>query len=74
MSKSNEDIERQIKALEGKVKLRMTKGALERYGRVKMAHPQVAYEALAILAQMVNKGTQLIDEHTLKALLKKIKV
>lgn len=69
------DLHAQVQALEHKVGSIMTKEAFERYGRVKLAHPHVAMECLAILAQMVQKHhTQIITEETLKKVLQKIRV
>jgi DNA-binding TFAR19-related protein (PDSD5 family) len=75
MNEKTQDITKNVQALEITVKSRMTKEARERYGRVRMTHPQAAFEALAILAQLIRKNnTQIINDITLKKLLMKIKV
>lgn len=60
--------------LEQFIRPKMTNEAWERYQRVKMAHPQVSREALAIMAQSVkNNKSKMIDDLTVRSLLSKIK-
>lgn len=69
-----EQIAAQVHALEKRVKQRMTKEALERYGRIRMSHPQVAMEMLALLANLIkNNNTQRISEQMIRSLSLKIK-
>ena len=66
--------EEEREKIEQIVQRKMTREALERYGRVRLTHPDVADQALAIIAQTIMKNnTQLIDDTTLRRLLMKIK-
>jgi len=68
-----EQLAAQIEQLESVVKTKMTKQAIERYGNVKIAHPEKAVQAMAFLAQMLQTGNvSEIDDNQLKALLRKL--
>ena len=70
---NKDKLKTQVAQLEKQVKQKMTKEALERYGRVKMAHPDRAMQALALMAHSVEHNkTQRIDDTTLRRLLKKV--
>ncbi|MFT4310769.1 MAG: DNA-binding protein [Candidatus Woesearchaeota archaeon] len=60
--------------IELQVKKHLTQQAMERLARVQLAHPHIAHQVYALLAQTIQKnGTIIIDEHTLKKLLQKVK-
>lgn len=63
----------QITALENFVKQHMTKQAISRYGNIKLAHPELALNALALLFQAVQQGIT-IDDDALKQMLKSIQI
>ena len=68
-----EQLKREIEALEGKVKRVMTKEALQRYGTVKLAHPEIAVTALVALAQSLERGLiSRISDEMLKKVLQNI--
>lgn len=75
MQKKNEEqLAQQIASLEQRIAGRMSKEAWERYRRVKLAHPHIAYQALALLTNTVQQSSEiLITDEKLKNLLKKIK-
>ena len=63
----------QVAQAEVIVKKAMTKEAVQRYGTVKLAHPEVAMGALAVMFQMLQTGKlQHVTDDTLKELLKNI--
>ena len=68
-----ERLQREIEALEGRVKRIMTKEALQRYGTVKLAHPELAMTALLALAQSIERGlVNRVSDELLKKVLQNI--
>ncbi|RMF05324.1 hypothetical protein D6764_05010 [Candidatus Woesearchaeota archaeon] len=65
-----ERIKREIDAIEARVKSIMTREALQRYGAVKVAHPELAMTVMIALAQSIEKGmiSRISDEMLKKAL------
>lgn len=47
----NDELVQQIAMLENIAKKNMTKEAIARYGNLKMAHPETAIKAIALIAQ-----------------------
>lgn len=64
----------QIEALEGAVKTHLSKEALQRYGTLKLAHPETAVRLIMALAQLIEAGRikGMLSEEQLKGLLKQI--
>ena len=64
----------QIEMLERIAKKKLTKEAIARYGNLKLAHPEIAINAITIIAQAEQLGqiTETIDDNQFKALLKEI--
>ncbi len=50
------EMAQQIGALEGAVKAHLTKEALQRYGTLKLAHPETATQLLIAVAQAIEAG------------------
>lgn len=68
-----EEIQQQIAQLELLVKKVLTKKALERYGNLKTAHPDLAVQLLVLLGQAVQSGQiKTIDDEALKNLLMRL--
>lgn len=65
-------MQQQINMLENMVKPILTKQALERYGRLKIAHTEKAVQLLVVLVQLMQQGTNSIDDNQLKDVLTKI--
>jgi programmed cell death protein 5 len=66
-------IQQQVEQLESFVKQAFTKEALQRYGTLKIAHPDKAVQLLVILAQAIQNGQiTKIDDEQLKQILKKL--
>lgn len=64
------EIQQQIAQLELLVKKVLTKKALERYGNLKTAHPELAIQLLVLLGQAVQSGQiKTVDDEALKNLL-----
>lgn len=62
--------QQQVNQLETIVKTLFTKEALQRYGNLKAAHPEKAVQVLALIGQMIQKGTtKRIDDNELKKML-----
>ncbi|MFC1723439.1 DNA-binding protein [Nanoarchaeota archaeon] len=59
----------QVAQLETAVKQKLDKKALERYGNVKTAHPQKAIQVLAVCAQLIQSGHNMITDEELKQIL-----
>ena len=67
------ELEQQLQQLEDVVRQRFTKEALQRYGNLKVAHPQTAVSLLIVLGQLIQQGrVGMIDDETLKSILKQI--
>ena len=67
-------IQQQINMLEEITKQFLSKEALERYGRVKIAHSAIAIKAVALIAQAAQLGqlTEPLNDKEFKELLTKI--
>jgi len=55
-------LQQQIQALENILKQKLTKDALQRYGNLKIAHPEKAIQVLAIIGQNANQLNEVNDE------------
>ena len=63
----------EITNLESLVKEYLTKEALERFGNIKAAHPQKAFQVIGIISQMIqNRQINAINDQQLKKILKTI--
>lgn len=61
----------QLAALEGMVKVRLTRDALQRYGNIKAAHPERAVQLLVVLGRLINTGRAgMIGDEELKSVLR----
>lgn len=68
-----EEIQQQIAQLELLIKKVLTKKALERYGNLKTAHPDLAVQLLVLLGQAVQSGQiKTVDDEALKNLLMRL--
>jgi len=66
-------IQQQVEQLESVVKQRLTKKALERYGNLKTAHPELAVQLLILLSQAIQTNQiKTIDDDALKNLLMRL--
>jgi programmed cell death protein 5 len=80
LKKIQHDIKKQIKlqqqitALENMAKQYMTNEAISRYGNLKSAHPELAIQVIAIIAQGIEMGQikEKIDDEQFKDLLIRI--
>jgi DNA-binding TFAR19-related protein (PDSD5 family) len=60
----------QIQQLEALVKTRMTKEAVQRYGNIRAANPELSIQVLALLGQMLQSGkVDMIDEAKFKEIM-----
>jgi programmed cell death protein 5 len=67
------EIQQQIAQLESMVKSALTKKALERYGNIKTAHPELAIQLITLLGQAISTGRiKNVDDEALKNLLKRM--
>jgi len=67
------ELAKHLEMLENIAKTEMTKDAVARYGRLKLAHPDVAIKAIAMVAQAVNsKQLRDIDDAKFKSILMQI--
>ena len=64
-------LQQQIQALENVLKQKLTKEALQRYGNLKIAHPEKAIQVLAIIGQNAKQINE-INDSQFKELLKKM--
>jgi len=66
-------IQQQLVQLENLAKQHMTKEAIQRYGNLKVAHPQKALEVIMLLAQLIQNGQlkDKVDDYALKEFLLK---
>ncbi len=64
----------QLEALEEIVKARLSKEALQRYGTLKLAHPETAVQLLVAVAQAIESGrlTGMLNEEQLVAALRQL--
>jgi len=66
-------LQQQIEQIEAVVKQIFTKEALQRYGNIKIAHPEKAVQLLVVLGQAMQQGqVQQIDDNQLKEILKQL--
>lgn len=66
-------LQQQLQTLESLVRQKMTKEALERYGNIKIAHPEKTIPLLAILGQAIQAGhIDTIDDSQLREILKRM--
>jgi programmed cell death protein 5 len=66
-------LQQQLQMLESVVRQKLTKKALERYGNIKVAHPEKAVQLLAILGQAIqSQNIERIDDDELKEILKRM--
>ena len=70
-SADEEDFQKQVSSLEQAVKARLTKEALERYGNVKLGHPDKALQLLAVIAKLIqmNRLKGIISDEQLREIL-----
>jgi len=72
-SLDDNNVQEQINQLESSVKTLLTKKAIERYGNIKIAHPEIAFQLLVLLGQAINTGRiEKVDDEALKNLLERI--
>ncbi len=72
-SSENYQFQQQIAQLESMVKNSFSKKALERYGNIKTAHPELAIQLITFLGQAISTGRiKQVDDEALKNLLKRI--
>ncbi len=67
-------LQQQVIMLENIAKQYLSKEAIERYGRMKLAHTATAIQAIAIIAQAAQMGqlNEMLSDNEFKELLKKI--
>jgi programmed cell death protein 5 len=70
------EAEKQLGAIEESVKARFTKEALERFGTLKLAHPEKAMQLIMAIAHAINQGklTGMLGEDQMKEALKQLSV
>ncbi len=71
LQRQHEEATQQIEALEEIVKARLSKEALQRYGTLKLAHPETAVQLAVAVAQAIESGRlsgMLSDEQLVAAL------
>ena len=66
-------IQQQITQLEAFVRTKLTKEAYQRYSNIKVAHPELSVQVLAMLAQILqNEKIGIIDDDAFKDLLARV--
>lgn len=67
-------LQQQISLLENIAKKFLAREAIERYGTLKSAHPDIAVKAIAIIAQAAQQGQikEQVTDETFKTILKQI--
>lgn len=72
--KEFQELQKQIELLENISKKYLTKEAIQRYGNLKLSHPEKAINAIALIVQLVNSGqiTDKIDDNQFKEILKRM--
>lgn len=72
--KKQQEIINQIKEAETLSKNFMTSQAIQRYGNLKLTHPEIAIKAILIISKAVQTGQlkQKIDDQTFKNILSQI--
>jgi DNA-binding TFAR19-related protein (PDSD5 family) len=68
---NNDELLQQITMLEAMAKKNMSKEAIARYGNLKMAHPETAIKAIALIAQasQLNQISQPLNDNDFRELL-----
>lgn len=65
-----QQLQQQIEQLDAIVKQKLTKDALQRYGNIKVAHPEKALQLIAVLGQLLQSNRiDMIDDAMLKNIL-----
>lgn len=69
-----QQMRQQLSMLESVAKQKMSKEAISRYGNLKVAHPETAVKAIALIAQAVSAGQikETIKDEEFKMLLQSI--
>jgi programmed cell death protein 5 len=66
-------IQQQLAQFEAVVKQHLTPNALQRYGNIRAAHPELATRLVLVLAQAIQaEHIQQVDDNTLKVVLHKL--
>ncbi len=67
-------LKQQLAMIEAVAKQRMSREAISRYGAVKVAHPEIAVKAIAMIAQAVQLGQirETVRDEEFKMLLKNL--
>lgn len=58
-SQDDQQLAEQLRQLEATVKPRMSKEAVERYGSLRVAHPEKAVHSLLVIVQLIQKSPNL---------------
>ncbi len=66
------ELNQQIEMLENIAKQYLSKEAISRYGNLKSAHPDVAIQAIAVIAQAAGQIKEKISDEQFKNILKQI--
>ena len=74
MATEEEELVQQITMLEQVAKKKMSKEAISRYGNMKLAHPETAVKAIAMIAQAVqmNQVQGILGDLEFKEILREI--
>ena len=56
-----QQIQQQVEQLDAIIKQKLTKDALQRYGNIKVAHPEKALQLLMVLSQALQRVDQVND-------------
>ncbi|MBI5390164.1 hypothetical protein HZB02_01635 [Candidatus Woesearchaeota archaeon] len=68
--RDQEDLIQQVAYLENIVRPRLTKEALQRYGNIKVANPEMAVQLLLVVHQFISKGeVETVNDTQLKEIL-----
>lgn len=68
-----QQIRQQLNAMEGFVKPKLSKEALQRYGNIKAAHPDKAAQLLVVLTRLLQTGkVASLNDEQLKSILQKM--
>ncbi len=70
----NQQLKQQLAMLESVAKQKMSREAVSRYGNLKVAHPETAVRAIALIAQAVSTGQvkETVTDEEFKMLLQSI--
>jgi len=66
------ELNQQIEMLENIAKQYLSKEAISRYGNLKVAHPDVAIQAIAVIAQAAGQIKEKISDEQFKNILKQM--